>query len=113
MVVVPHPLQHLSKDETCLARDILVQCHPDVIIEFREIGLQEPPKAELCVFLDLEHKGAVSSTTPRPPRLAKCHYDTIGSDKVPQYHESVIDLGQQSRIEHQVVSQDISPSLTM
>jgi primary-amine oxidase len=113
MTIIPHPFQQLSKDETCLARDIIKQCHPHEVIEFRVISLQEPPKAELLVFLDIEHREAVSSTSPRPTRLAKCLYDTIGSDKVPRYNESVVDLGQQSRIQHDIIPQDISPSLTV
>ncbi|KIW08673.1 uncharacterized protein PV09_00624 [Verruconis gallopava] len=113
MASIPHPLQHLSKEETCLARDILKQSHSGEIIEFREISLLEPPKAELTVFLDLEHKGLLSASSPRPQRLAKCHYDTIGSDKIPRYNESIVDLGQKARIKHEVIPQDISPALTI
>ncbi len=90
--VVPHPLQNLSRDEICLARDIVIGFHPDTILEFREISLKEPPKAELLLFLDEEHCGKVASNTLRPPRLAKCHYDTICSDRIPRYNEAVVDL---------------------
>lgn len=110
---LPHPLQHLSKDETILARDIIKRSHPDTVIEFREIGLKEPDKAELLPFLELEHSGTLCSSTPRPTRLAKCHYDTIGSDRLPRYNEAIVNLDQSIRLEHRVIDQDVSPALTM
>jgi primary-amine oxidase len=110
---IPHPLSHLNRAETELARDVLLKYHVDELIEFRQIGLREPPKAELLAFLDLEHRGEVSSTTSRPARLANCQYDVIGKDRVPRYNESVIDLNTQERVKHEVISQDISPCLTM
>lgn len=108
-----HPLNILSIDETNLARDVVKSLHPGVVIDFREIFLQEPPKAQLVEFLAIEHAGRLSPTTPRPARLALCQYDVIGSDRVPQFHESVIDVITQSRVEHTVVGKEHHASLTL
>ena len=113
MNTIPHPLQHLNKAETQAAVEAIRRCHPDEVIEFRQIGLHEPPKAELHPFLELEHNGKLSSTTPRPARLAACQYDTIGSDKVIVYHEAVVDVNTGERIEQKVLEKGVSPSLTV
>jgi primary-amine oxidase len=112
-MVIPHPLQHLNKAETELVVKILRQHHPDDVIEFRQISLQEPPKAELLVFLDLEHAGKITDTTARPARVAHCQYDTIGSDRLPKHNEAVVDLSQEKRIEHKLMGKDVAPSLTV
>ncbi|CAI7591723.1 unnamed protein product [Penicillium bialowiezense] len=108
-----HPLTILSIDETNLARDVVKSLHPGVVIDFREIFLQEPPKAQLVEFLAIEHAGRLSPTTPKPARLALCQYDVIGSDRVPQFHESVIDVITQSRVKHTVVGKEHHASLTL
>lgn len=112
-MAIPHPLQDLSREEMLIARDIIAESHPGVVIEFREICLQEPPKVEMLKFLELEHKGAVSDSTVRPARQALCHYDTIGSDKLPRYNESIVDVNSRIRVVHDVISTDIAPSLTL
>ncbi|KAI1848680.1 hypothetical protein JX266_005539 [Neoarthrinium moseri] len=109
----PHPLQQLSIDETNVARDVTLSLHEGVVIEFREIFLQEPPKKDLVKFLDQEHSGQVSDGTPRPARLAKVQYDVIGGSKVPEFHESVINITQRNRVAHEVVSSDYHAALTM
>lgn len=108
-----HPLSILSIEETNLARDVVKAAHPNVVIDFREIFLQEPPKAQLLEFLALEHAGRLSPTTSRPPRLALCQYDVIGTDRIPQFHESVIDVVSQSRVNHTVVGKEHHASLTL
>lgn len=108
-----HPLAILSQAETNLARDVVKNAHPNTVIDFREIFLQEPPKAQLLEFLALEHAGRLSPTTPRPPRLALCQYDVIGSDRIPQFHESVIDVVSRTRIKHTVVGKQHHASLTL
>lgn len=108
-----HPLSILSIEETNLARDVVKAAHPNVVIDFREIFLQEPPKPQLQEFLALEHAGRLSPTTPRPPRLALCQYDVIGADRIPQFHESVIDVVSQSRVKHTVVGTEHHASLTL
>ncbi len=113
MSPVPHPLQMLSVQETEVARDIVLAAHPDHIIEFRQVDLKEPCKKDLVQFLQIEHDGQLSQTTPRPPRMAKCHYDIIAADRTIEYHEAVIDLGQGQMVENIAVGKEFSPSLTL
>lgn len=108
-----HPLAILSEAETNLARDVVKSAHPNTVIDFREIFLQEPPKAQLVEFLALEHAGRLSPTTPRPPRLALCQYDVIGADRIPQFHESVVDVVSRTRVKHTVVGKQHHASLTL
>lgn len=112
-MTIPHPLQHLSKAETELAVKILRQQHPDEVIEFRQIALQEPPKTELLGFLDLEHAGKITDATARPHRVAHAQYDTIGGDRLPKHNEAVVDLSEGKRIEHKLMGKDVCPSLTV
>lgn len=111
--MAPHPLAILSEKETNIARDVVVACHPDTVIDFREIYLLEPPKAQLKEFLALEHAGRLSPTTPRPPRMALCQYDVIGSDRIPSYQESAVDVGSRKRVKHQVVGKQHHAALTV
>ncbi|KAH8890097.1 copper amine oxidase [Thozetella sp. PMI_491] len=110
---IPHPLSDLTIEETNRARDIVVALHPNTVIDFRVIYLLEPPKAEVLPFLALEHAGKLTAETPRPARLAQTRYDVIGGSKVPQYHESVIDLNTQKRVNHQIVGSEHHASLTV
>lgn len=109
----PHPFQILSVAETQVARDVILASHPDEVVDFREIFLKEPNKAELRPYLALEHAGRLSPTTPRPARLAKCMFDVIGSDKIPKYHESIVDIDRRKRIGHEAISQQHHASLTL
>ncbi|KAI5457652.1 copper amine oxidase [Mariannaea sp. PMI_226] len=110
----PHPLSQLNLDETNQARDIVLGLHPGTVINFRTVYLLEPPKAEVLPFLDLEHAGKVTESTPRPPRLAQARYDVIKpGSKRPEYHESVVDLRTRQRVNHQVVGTEHHASLTM
>ncbi|KAA8641336.1 uncharacterized protein ATNIH1004_002004 [Aspergillus tanneri] len=59
----PHPLAILTEEETNIARDVVVSCHPNTVIDFHEIYLLEPPKVQLSEFLALEHAGRLSPTT--------------------------------------------------
>lgn len=108
-----HPLSILSQAETNVARDVVKAVHPDTVINFREIYLQEPPKARVQEFLALEHAGRLSPTTPRPSRLAFCQYDVIGADRVPQFHESVVDVGARTTVKHTVVGKQHHANLTL
>jgi len=109
----PHPLQMLSVQETEKARDIVLAHYPDHVIEFRQVDLKEPCKKDLVSFLQIEHEGKLSQTTPRPPRLAKCHYDIIATDRSIQYHESIVDLQHGKMVEKIVVGKEFCPSLTL
>lgn len=108
-----HPLSILSIEETNLAREIILAQHDKEVIDFREIFLQEPCKAELVEFLTLEHSGRLSPTSPRPARLAKCQYDVIGSDRIPSYHESVVDIDSRKRVKHEIIGKQHQAALTL
>lgn len=110
-----HPFKILSAEETRIARDTILSLHKDTVVEFREIFLQEPNKEMMKQYLELEHaaKPGHSPASKRPPRLAKCHYDVVGSDKIPRYHESVIDVEQKKRVRHEPFPTDTQPSLTL
>jgi primary-amine oxidase len=114
MTVSPHPLSALSIDETNLARDIVLDCHPGDVLYFRQILLHEPPKDEVLSFLELEHSDQVSRDTPRPQRLAKIQYDLITKgNTIPQPQESIIDLRLKTRVGHNIVATGYRASLTM
>ncbi|KAI0155581.1 copper amine oxidase [Pestalotiopsis sp. NC0098] len=110
----PHPLKQLTVEETDAARDYTLKLHEGAVLEFREIFLEEPPKADLVKYLDLEHSGQLSESSPQPARLAKVQYDVIGEgNKVPVFHESVIDLRTGERTSHEVISSDYQAALTI
>jgi primary-amine oxidase len=91
--VQPHPLDPLSTAETDRSRQVILDaCDPDVAIKFRSIFLEEPPKAELLSFLEIEHSGKLTADTTRPKRVAKVQYDTIRGDKAHEYVESWVDV---------------------
>ncbi|KAL1793459.1 hypothetical protein ACET3X_008441 [Alternaria dauci] len=113
--MAPHPFKILNVEETRIARDTVLSLHKDCVVDFREIYLQEPEKELMKQYLDLEHaaKPGESPASKRPARLAKCQYDVIGSDKIPEYHESVIDVEQKKRVRHEVVGKENQASLTL
>lgn len=113
--MAPHPLRTLDVDETRIARDVILSLHPDTVVDFREIFLQEPNKEQMKKFLAAEHSATPgnSPNSKRPPRLAKCQYDVIGGDKIPEYHESVVDVEIKKRVKHEVVGKDCQASLTL
>lgn len=109
-----HPLQDLSEDEITQARDVILSLYPGQVIEFRQIGLQEPKKVDLAQFLEAEHQNHDLSSVARPPRLARCHYDTLSSgDKPVQYHETIIDVEKGEVVQKFEIDPDIEPSLTL
>ncbi|KAG9769431.1 Copper amine oxidase 1 [Exophiala dermatitidis] len=108
--MAPHPLDILSVEETNKARDIVASLHPDTVLSFREIYLEEPAKKDLIDFLAAEHAGR---DAPRPPRTALVQYDVIGADRIPQYHESIIDLDKNKRVSHVEVDKSQHASLTL
>lgn len=109
----PHPLSILSLQETERARQAVLALHSNTVVDFREIYFQEPPKAELTKYLDLEHSGQLTPSSPRPTRLAKCQYDVIGSDKIPEYHESWIDVESGKCTKHELIGKQHHASLTL
>ncbi|KAF2811427.1 copper amine oxidase-like protein [Mytilinidion resinicola] len=111
--MAPHPLSTLSIEETRRARDVVLASHAGAVVDFREIFLQEPVKEDVKRYLDLEHSARLSPTSPRPPRLAKCQYDIIGSDRVPEYHESIVDVELKRRVKHEVIGKEHQAGLTL
>jgi primary-amine oxidase len=110
-----HPFKILNVEETRIARDTVLSLYKDCIVNFREIFLQEPEKELMKQYLELEHaaKPGQSPASKRPPRLAKCQFDVIGSDKIPEYHESIIDIEQRKRVRHEVVGKEHQAALTL
>jgi primary-amine oxidase len=113
--MAPHPYKILSVDETRIARDAVLSYYKDAVVDFREIYLREPEKELMKQYLDLEHAAQPGQlpNSKRPPRLAKCLYDVIGSDKIPEYHECIIDVEKKERVHHEVVGKELQASLTM
>ncbi|CAH0035542.1 unnamed protein product [Clonostachys rhizophaga] len=102
----PHPLSPLSIEETNLARDIiLANSSSEEVVQFRMTYTQEPKKAELIPFLELEHSGQLRSDTPRPARCARVHYVSTGKtqkDRRATEVEATVDL-----TEKKIVSKDV------
>jgi primary-amine oxidase len=113
--MAPHPYKILSVDETRIARDAVLSYYKDAVVDFREIFLREPEKKLMTEYLDAEHAAqpGQSPNSKRPPRLAKCLYDVIGSDKIPEYHECTIDVEKKERVDHVVVGKESQASLTL
>jgi len=108
-----HPLASLSQEETNIARDVVLAEQGGAVVDFRTIALQEPVKAELVRFLDLEHAGKLTTDSPRPQRLARVHYDAIDSSKVPKYLETIVDVNSKKVVSHEIISSDVHACLTM
>ena len=113
--MLPHPLAILSVDEVNAARDVILAKHKDgdKVIDFREIYLEEPPKAELVKFLELEHNGSLSDSSSRPSRTALVQYDVIDTSGVPKHHESCIDLQAKQELKHEIVASEHHACLTL
>ncbi|KLJ12510.1 primary-amine oxidase [Blastomyces silverae] len=110
---LPHPLEQLRATEIHCARDVIIKVNPGVLIQFRSIFLEEPAKATLTSFLAAEHGGTLSPSTPRPPRLANVHYDTVQADKTHEYFESVVDLDVKKELSRQAFDSSMQPSFTL
>jgi primary-amine oxidase len=109
----PHPLKPLTVSETNLARDVIRAAHTKTVLKFRVIYLEEPAKAVLAPFLDLEQAGKVTSTTPRPPRQARVHFDTAQPGKPPQSHEAIVDINTRRIHSVESVRADAQASFTL
>ena len=109
----PHPLQNISAAEIQRARDVILENHSNDVINFREIFIQEPRKSDLSRYLDAEHRGQRLSSSEAPRRMAKCQYDVIGADKIPYYHEAVVDLMESQVAEHETIGKGSQAALTL
>jgi primary-amine oxidase len=110
---VLHPLAPMTIEEANIAREVVLSNLPDTVVDFRTSSLQEPVKAELIKFLDLEHAGKLTAESARPPRLIRVHYDAIDGSKVPKAMESVVDVEKKKRVQHELVSTECHPCLTV
>ncbi|KAH7161295.1 copper amine oxidase [Dactylonectria macrodidyma] len=110
---MPHPLAQLSRDEFIKARDIVVRLHgPETSLLFRSIYLQEPKREDFAPFLELEHKGALSETTKRPPRQALVEYDLItGSGH--RYTRTIVDVVSGDVVLNESAQQGLQPYFTV
>ena len=108
-----HPLQQLSIEETNAARGMVLANHPGALIDFRIITLQEPAKVDLVKYIDLEHAERLESSSPRPTRLARAHYDVIDESRTPVYLESIIDIDGGQIVAQKEVPEDRHASLTV
>ena len=111
--MAPHPLDQLSSEETAVARNVVLQAHPNSVVQFREIFLQEPPKELLKNFLNAERRKIGNADVPRPPREALCQYDVVGSSKLTNFHESIVDIENKNERSQVIVSSQHHASLTM
>jgi primary-amine oxidase len=112
--MAPHPFRTLDVAETKIARDVILSLHVDTVVDFREIYLQEPEKEAMKRYLEVEHSSEAQGPPPtRPPRLAKCQYDVIGADKIPEYHEAVVNVETKERVKHEVIGKEVQATLTM
>lgn len=103
----------MSAQETDIAQNVVLAAHPDRAINFREIFLKEPRKALMKAYLALEHANTLNANSPRPPRLALCQYDVIGANKIPEFHEAIVDVDLHKQIQHEVVPGQYHASLTL
>lgn len=71
--------------------------------------MREPAKAELKPFLDVEHSGKLTPTTPRPPRLAEVQYDIIRNDKSHDYTESIVDINARKELQSRTLDTSCQP----
>lgn len=111
---MPHPLEQLTPAEIETACEVIRSTHPDTVIDFREVYLQEPPKKELRKYLDIEHATGVAPSDAFPPRLAKCQYDVVGGgQKVPAFCETLIDVVNKAVVKKEVIGTDQHASLTL
>jgi primary-amine oxidase len=108
-----HPLAPLTIEEVHRARDVVLGQHTTSILDFRTISLEEPPKAELQPFLELEHAGKLTPPTPRPKRLARVNYDVIGRDKIAKYYETLVDVRNGVKVSDEVVEKPAHAALTL
>ncbi|KAK4157368.1 copper amine oxidase [Chaetomidium leptoderma] len=91
-----HPLDPLTAREIQQAADVLQRHVPGSDIIFRVITLWEPPKAEMVVFLDMEHGG--KETPKSPARVAK-----VQAHVNKTFSEFKVDLGQQAVVSHETL----------
>lgn len=110
---LPHPLEPLSIAEFEQARESILRARgSDVLIKFRSIFLEEPPKRELAAFLETEHAGTTDLQNHRPTRFAMVHYDVVGKDGTHEYTHSTVELPLGLERSHRVIDKMHQAALT-
>lgn len=110
---MPHPLQSLSVQETQQVKEIILAEHQGELVNIREIWLQEPAKQDLIKYLELEHSGSLTASSPKPARCAAAQYDVVGTDKIPYFHEAVVDVEQKIVVKNDVISKEQHAALKL
>lgn len=87
-------------------KDVILAEYKNELVIVREIWLQEPPKQVLKKYLELEHSGSLTASSPRPARCAAAQYDVVGSDKIPCFHEAVVDVEKRNFVKHEIISKE-------
>ncbi|KAF2662264.1 copper amine oxidase-like protein [Lophiostoma macrostomum CBS 122681] len=72
-----HPFADLSVSEIDQARRLIQSLHPNVLLSFKAITLEEPNKQHMLDYLEAEHGGAAKPNP--PPRMAYCPYYLRGT----------------------------------
>lgn len=85
-LVYTHPLDPATADEIREATDLVKQLFKDVPLHFKAAGLDEPPKNELCAYLEAEHNGQPLPDLPR--RIFVMWY----IKHTPRLFEAVVDV---------------------
>ncbi|KAK7433211.1 hypothetical protein QQZ08_000146 [Neonectria magnoliae] len=110
---LPHPLAQLSRGEFLKARDVIVKLHgAEASLFFRSIYLNEPKRADVVAFLEVEHAGTLSDATERPPRQALVEYDFITTDDH-TYTRTVVDVVSGDVVSNEAVGRSSQPYFTV
>lgn len=109
----PHPLDQLNSYEIDIAREAIFTARGRCLILFRAIFAEEPAKAQLVPFLEAEHSGTLTSSTPRPARQARVQYDIVHDNKSHDYMESVVDIVAEQEVVHHIIDKKHQSSLTL
>jgi len=101
----PHPLEPLSVEEINAARDVIRKARtPSVSVIYRDITLEEPPKALMIPFLNAEIGPKLNAWPERPPRVAKVLYDVIAADrKSLDFCCSMVNVITSQELSHEVI----------
>jgi primary-amine oxidase len=63
--------------------------------------------------LEIEHSGSLNDNVPRPPRHARCCYDVIGSNNIPQYIETIVNVENKNVVSTEIIDTAQHAPLTM
>lgn len=76
-----HPFADLSTNEIEQARKLVQELHPQTLLSFKAITLEEPEKSCMIDYLEAEHSGSSRPTAPQ--RVAYCVYYIRGTVRFP------------------------------